>query len=578
METKNTSMNKSKQLLIHHLLEKKNWAVLTLIVLIITVMILPMLMDTDISEEYIAMGVAEVFIVILVNCLIDFNYLHDSKKYGYYLSKPISSIKRIHMVLISNALFATFFMGLLCLIGIILKLEIFEMFLVSSAWLLMLILLTSLSSLLSGNTIIAGLSTAFNFALPLFIMGVMYFAMDIVGDIVIGINVDIIMDYIIQNIYKIESLYLIEYGYNMSIMYFVVLGCNCLVIYGFMRWALKHRKNERIGEHIVFNGYKYFIALIFSIMVPFIFTNALYNHEYVTKLISFVILGTLTYYVALVILEKSFTLKKVAIKLLVIFMVVFLSIVLASGFAVKLIEKNIPDISEIDSIFVSSTDYILLPGDNDYVHLRDIDTEDVEKIKLPVYQSDEAKQLVLDLHKSLIDNPNYYYHTNVNIVYYLKDGSKTSRYFDLGYHGEDYNEKLEVILTKLMSTKEHKKIVYPFFYNDDYRNSLKNIRIEMSSKSYNEKIYLSKSEVEQFAFAVKQDIDYYLGHKDDGVVTIGYQDNYINFPSVIKGDDYEGDIENDYLYIEIWSGDSRFKNFDIPGYFVHTRAFIEDLN
>ena len=570
-------MNKSKQLLIHHLLEKKNWAVLTLIVLIITVVILPMLMDTDISEEYIAMGVAEVFIVILVNCLIDFNYLHDSKKYGYYLSKPMSSIKRIHMVLISNAIFATFFIGLLCFIGIVLKLDMMESFLVSSGWLIMLILLTSLSSLLSGNTIIAGLSTAFNFAIPLLIMGVMYFAMDIVGDIVIGINVDILMDYIIQHIYKIESLYLLEYTYNMSFMYFVVLGCHSLVVYALMRWVLKHRKNERIGEHIVFNGYKYFIALMFSIMVPFIFTSNLYSQEYVTKLIAFVILGSLTYYVSLVILEKSFKLKKVAIKLLVTFMVVFVSVVLASGFTVKLLEKNIPDISEIDSIMVSSTNNVFLPSKNDHVNLRSIDSDDIEKYKLPVYQSDEAKQLILELHQSLINNPNYNYHTDINIVYYLKDGSKKTRYFDLGYSKGDYNEELNEIFAELRKTKEHKENVYPYFYKDDYRDLLKNISIEMNSKSYNEKIYLSKAEVEKFAFAVKQDIDYYHMHKNDGSILIGYQPNYLNFPAEISDDNYEGELTNDYIYIGIYSGDSRFKSFDIPGYFTHTRNFIENL-
>jgi len=578
METKNTSMNKSKQLLIHHLLEKKNWAVLTLIVLVITVVILPMLMDTDISEEYIAMGVAEVFIVIIVNCLIDFNYLHDSKKYGYYLSKPHSNIKRIHMVLVSNALFAAFFMGILLIIGLALDLHISEVFIVGSGWLMMIMLLTALSSLLSGNTIIAGLATAFNFALPLFVIGVMYFAMDIVSDIVIGINVDIIMDYIVQNIYKLEVLYLIEFGYDMSILYFVVLACNCLVIYALMRWTLKHRKNERIGEHITFTGYKYFIALMFSIMVPFLFSTTLYNHDYTTKLISFVILGSLTYYVALVILEKSFRLQKVAIKLLGVFMIVFVSVVLASGFMVKLVEKNVPEVAEIEAIFISSSNHIRLPEDNDYVSLREIDFEDIERLKLPVYQSDKAKQLVSDLHRSLIDNPNYNYYTNISIVYYLKNGSKIARYFDLGYYRKDYNTELDGIFADLMSTEEHKKIVYPFFYKDDYRDLMKNISIEMNSKSYNEKVYLSKTEVEQFSFAVKQDIDYYSAHKNDGAIMIGYQNNYINFPPIISGDDYEGDTANDYLYIEIWSGDNRIKSFDIPGYFTHTRTFIEDLN
>ena len=85
------------------------------------------------------------------------------------------------------------------------------------------------------------------------------------------------------------------------------------------------RKNERIGDQIVFTGYKNFVALLVTTLIPLAFSSALYNNDYVAKLISFVILGSITFYVTIAIFEKSFKIDKSAFKLLAAFMIFILT-------------------------------------------------------------------------------------------------------------------------------------------------------------------------------------------------------------------------------------------------------------
>lgn len=574
METKNTRAIKSKKLLIHHLLEKKSWAALTLIVLIVTVIVLPMLMETKIREEYIIIGVIEVFVVILINCLLDFNYLHDNRKFGYYMSKPLSSIKRIHMILISNTIFASIFMGLLFIISVTNGLEVKELFLIPVSWLIILMLLTTLSSLLSGNTIIAGLSTAFNFSIPLLILGVIFFAMDIVGDIAIGINVDIIMDYIFFNIYKLDVIYLVKFVQEFTLLYFFIMGGICFGIYLLMRWTLKHRKNERIGDHILFKGYKYFIALMASIMVPFIFSTMLNNNDYVTKLIAFVILGSLTYYVALVILEKSFKMKKTAVRSLIVFMILFVGMVLLAGGITKTIEKNIPEISEIEEVLIISQDYVYVGENENYKAIQDLDLEAVRKYDISTFKLDSNKELITDIHRTIVDNPNYKNYLNLNIVYFLKDGSQINRYFDLNYNNDKTNVELNDLLFKLLQTDEHKKIVCPILYDDVYRNKQFDFSLNVNGDNINMDLILTAELFEEFVTAMKKDLHESTVVGDVNYVQLGHENDQYNF-SVRK--DLNEVKEYDYLFIRLNYGNGKYQSYDISYNFDHTREFLKNL-
>jgi len=80
--------------------------------------------------------------------------------------------------------------------------------------------------------------------------------------------------------------------------------------------------------------------------------------------LSFIILGGLTYYVALVVLDKSFRIRPKAIKVLVVFMSIFLVIVLVSGVMVTNIQGKTPDIDKIKGVYISTSSYVYLPDKN----------------------------------------------------------------------------------------------------------------------------------------------------------------------------------------------------------------------
>lgn len=579
MEQKSIIANKPKNLLIHALMEKKNWTILTLVVLLVTVIIIPIMMERDIMEEFVVIGIVEVFIVILVNCLIDFNYLHDTRKYGYYLSKPLSNVQRLHLVLISNGLFAAFFLGILFMISMVMGFDIQSLFIVPVGWLIFLVMLTGLSSQLSGNTIIAGLATAFNFALPVIFLAVIYYAMDIVSNIAIGFNVNVIMDYIVSNIYRLDYLYLLNYSYDFSVFYFIILGIVSGFIYLMTRWAIKHRKNERVGEHIMFRGYKYFIAMAFSIIVPFFFSTLMNNNEYVIKLISFVLLGSITYYVSLVILDKSFKIKRIGIKILAIFMSIFILIIVIAGFILTSIEKIVPDQSEVMGVLLSNTSEIYVPSDEKhYIRVAHLEYEDIVEYNIPIYRSEEAVSNIIELQKTIVEEArrSEYRNQTLNMIYYMKDGSRVRRYFSFSYNDIHEDSELGQAMKALMATDENKVIRFPMIFDRDYRNQHEDIRIQIDGNF--DRIVMSEKDHEAFYRAMRMDLEMYFEVGDVDIYSLGYNNQNVYFP-LIPADKIPTEVrgEEEYIYVSIYDDDKFVKGYDIPDYFNHTRTLLKTI-
>ncbi|MCH4886730.1 hypothetical protein EZV73_04080 [Acidaminobacter sp. JC074] len=574
MEQKSIMSKRTKELLIQSIKEKKQWALLTLVVLVVTVIVLPLMMEHDISEEFIALGIFEIFVVMFVNLLIDFNYLHDSRKFGYYLSKPFGAVNKMHTVMLSNSIFALIFLGGLFIISAIGGLELMELFLVPIAWLAYLVFITALASHISGNTIIAGLVTIFIYGLPVLILGVIYYAVSFVSDLAVGFNVNIIMEFVLNNIYKLDVLYLIKYVDDFSIGYFVVVFLVLLIVYSLTRWIIQHRKNERIGEFIMFRGFKYFVAVIMSVMVPFIFSNMLNSNETLVMVLSFVILGVLTYYVALVILDKSFKIKKMAIKVLLIFMSIFLAIVLISGLVVTSVQGNTPDIDKIKGIYVSTSGSVYLPNaENEYVDVSRLDYEDIIKHDLPIYTSREAKQTIIDLHKAIVDDSSFNRYMDINIIYYMESGAKTSRYFSLEYRGESYNAEILKSIKALMKTDENKIIRFPLFYDPAYRSHFRDLDANIYGGDLD--LELTSRQTDELIQMMRKDLDLYIGQYDDDIYSIGYNNSYVSFPYVEISQETKG--YRDYLSVQFVNNKTRFQNYDIPEYFEHTRLYVQKL-
>ncbi len=580
MEQKNIKPN---QLLIHTLKDKKNWAMLTLAILLVTVIIIPMLVrstigyESGIHEGFVGVGLFFVVLIVLVNCLIDFNYLHDARKFGYYASKPMSAIKRINQIIISNFMFGMTFILMLFVVSIINGHDLSMYYIIPIAWMSILILLSALGSLLSGNTIIAAITTIFNFLLPLVFLGVVYFAVTVVSDITIGFSVNQIMDFILTNIYKLELIYMVEYAETFSFMFFIVLLIECLLIYSVIRWTLTHRKNERIGEFIIFRGYKYFVALMFSVLVPYLFTSMFDTHDFLMKLITFIILGSLTYYVALVILDKSFKLKKVAFKLLIGFMSLFIIIVSVAGFSVKTIEKNLPEMDAVEKVFLSNSNgfYMGEWPKQEYVGLGSITGNKIETYNLPTYQSDDAIRKIITLHEALIENPETGYYGYFNVVYFLKDGSVMKRFYELRPTGGVVNQDFEAALNDLVRTDGNKEVMFPFIYDEKVRAKYSSITLNVQSNFDSYDQFLSKEEIELFVIAMKKDIDFYFENAEFGSYDYGFNNNEFYFQHQLGI--YDEDIKDDTTYIQPINGTNRLKGYNIPHYFDHTRDFLKTI-
>lgn len=587
MEMKN--ILPSKNLIIHHLKEKKNWFVLTSLILIITVLILPLLLDTEIEEGIIAIGIFEVFVIAGVNCLIDFNYLHDSRKYGYVLSKPIGSVKQLNLVLLINVIFSFTFMGVLAIIGAISGIEVLEFFLPTCSWLLVLIFLCGYSSHLSGNTIIAGIASLFNFAVPLFVLGVIYFAMDIVSNMVNGFNVTLLLDYVVEHIYRLDIIYFIKFvDYPNWPLYFAYLIGLLFGIYMLTIYAIDKRKNEYIGDHIVFKTYKYFVALLVSLLIPFVFIQVMNNNGFVAKLIAFLLLGSISYYVTLVILEKSFKLQKKAYKILAVFMAIFFTIVLIAGFSVKHFESKIPDLEDIEAVVMTDSTWVYFDKLDKSISVINLSYEDALAYNVSMYEDEKNIKLITDIHRSILENDNYQYYANVNIIYYLKNGKQVKRYFRLEPNDrQPFNTELDDIAEIFEETDEFKSFVMPYVYDEKYAQNFIDGQIWVDTSIGQKHLLITPELNEGLRIAIEKDIEEAVKNPTS-FHSLNYDSHYGYYNSK-RNMTYETveeeavtdsveDIYYEYTSIRISSleEDVIYLNLDIG--FRHTYDYIKSLD
>jgi len=136
MESKSMRENNFIKLLINKIAEKKNWFIISFVTIFITSVFVPILMYEEITDVGVFIGMFELFAVVFLNCMIDFSYLHDSRKFSYYMSKPIRDMEKINVIIVSNIIFAGIFTVLLGFIAVFSSESIFDMFIVTMPWML----------------------------------------------------------------------------------------------------------------------------------------------------------------------------------------------------------------------------------------------------------------------------------------------------------------------------------------------------------------------------------------------------------------------------------------------------------
>jgi len=240
MEKKNNFM----PLLIYSIKEKKNWVLLSTVIIFLTTLVIPYILRAD-NEFFIMFGIFELFVLILINCLVDNSFLHNESKLTYYMSKPVPLSRQIMINIVANTVFTVYLLVLIIVSVLIQDVdnEILRVFKMLIPWLSAIILLSSLSSVLSGNTLMAGAITIFNFCLPLIILLVTMFIFTILENVVIGFSADVLNDYFTKNIYKLDYLYFTRYvDTSIDLVYILLLPIILIFIGLLLIRFIKRRK------------------------------------------------------------------------------------------------------------------------------------------------------------------------------------------------------------------------------------------------------------------------------------------------------------------------------------------------
>jgi len=486
MELNTMKLNNFMKLLMNSLKSKKNWFLISTVIIFVTTLLIPYILKST-EEFFIAFGIVEIFIIVFLNCLIDNSFFHSDAKLAYYKSKPISFGKQISISIVSNVIFTCFLIILLSLSMAFhdASYEFVQSFKFLVPWLAIGIFLSALSSILTGNTIMAGIMTIFNFSLPALFYLIIMFVFTILEDIVVGFSANVLMDTLTNTFYKLEYIYFYEYiDKQIDFIYVLLFGAILIILSVSINICIKRRKNENTGDFIVFDGFKYFVSVLASIIIPATFSMLLYEEGVASKIIVAIVLSILTYYIIIAVLEKSFRISKFSIKLFVCCMTIFIALTGGTILFANQFKNDIPNPEDVKMAYVGNDTWVF----NNYINSRsDYKNEEYEdfmkwarKNNITIFTDKESIKYVTDLHSEMLFDQTYnvgddYYVNNVIISYWMNDGSVIIRDYKFKKgETETGNKRKDDIANKLINSKELKEKRYYYLYDESYYN-VKNI-------------------------------------------------------------------------------------------------------
>lgn len=479
MEKKNNFM----PMLIYSIKEKKNWVFLSTVIIFLTTLLIPYILRAD-EEFFIMFGIVELFILVFINCLVDNSFLHNESKLTYYRSKPVTLSRQIIINIVTNAIFTVYLLILIVLSVVFqgLDYEILEVFKMLIPWLMAIILLSSLSSILSGNTLMAGAMTIFNFCLPLIILLVTMFVFTILENAVIGFSADVLIDYFINNVYRLDYLYFVRYANKESIdlTYLLLLPIIMIFISLLLQKFIKKRKNENTG-FIVFDGFKYFVAVLACMIIPAFFSLSLSRYTNIgSKLIISALLAVLSYYIIIAFIEKSFRISKLSIRVFIVSMAIFIAITGGTVAIANQYKNVVPDPEDVQMAYVGNQRWSVTNIDrylNGYYSNENIDFSEWKRNNnIVTYEGKDIIENIVELHKEILkdqtfnNNPDYYGMNNFVIAYWMKDGSTIIRDYKLTVEDQfkKEHEAKNQIANKLLNSSDYKKQRYYYLYDEKY--------------------------------------------------------------------------------------------------------------
>ena len=488
MEKKNNFM----PMLLYSIKEKRNWVLLSTVIIFLTTLVIPYILRAD-QEAFIMFGIVELFILVFINCLVDNSFLHNESKLAYYRSKPVPLRNQIIINIATNAVFMVYLLVLIVLSVVFqgLNPEILEVFKMLIPWLLAIILLSSLSSILSGNTLMAGAMTIFNFCLPLIILLVTMFVFTILENTVIGFSADVLNDYFIDNVYRLDYLYFTRYVDNESIdlTYLLLLPIILIFISLLINKFIKRRKNENTG-FIVFSGFKYFVAVLACLIIPAAFSISLSRYTSIaSRLIISALLAVLSYYIIIAFIEKSFRISKSSIKVFLVSMVLFTAVTGSTVAIANQYKDLVPNPQDVRMAYVGNQRWTVNEVDRylKYNYENMGFSEWKRNRGMIIYEEIDNIENITELHKEILEDQtfyhqsNYYGMNNFVIAYWMKDGSTIIRDYKLS-PVDKFTKEQEVkneISNKLLNSSDFKWQKFYYLYDEEYysgRNLYANLK------------------------------------------------------------------------------------------------------
>lgn len=488
MEKKNNFM----PMLLYSIKEKRNWVLLSTVIIFLTTLVIPYILRAD-EEAFIMFGIVELFILVFINCLVDNSFLHNESKLAYYRSKPVPLRNQIIINIATNAVFMVYLLVLIVLSVVFqgLNPEILEVFKMLIPWLLAIILLSSLSSILSGNTLMAGAMTIFNFCLPLIILLVTMFVFTILENTVIGFSADVLNDYFIDNVYRLDYLYFTRYVDNESIdlTYLLLLPIILIFISLLINKFIKRRKNENTG-FIVFSGFKYFVAVLACLIIPAAFSISLSRYTSIaSRLIISALLAVLSYYIIIAFIEKSFRISKSSIKVFLVSMVLFTAVTGSTVAIANQYKDLVPNPQDVRMAYVGNQRWTVNEVDRylKYNYENMGFSEWKRNRGMIIYDEIDNIENITELHKGILKDQtfyhqsNYYGMNNFVIAYWMKDGSTIIRDYKLS-PVDKFTKEQEVkneISNKLLNSSDFKWQKFYYLYDEEYysgRNLYANLK------------------------------------------------------------------------------------------------------
>ena len=488
MEKKNNFM----PMLLYSIKEKRNWVLLSTVIIFLTTLVIPYILRAD-QEAFIMFGIVELFILVFINCLVDNSFLHNESKLAYYRSKPVPLRNQIIINIATNAVFMVYLLVLIVLSVVFqgLNPEILEVFKMLIPWLLAIILLSSLSSILSGNTLMAGAMTIFNFCLPLIILLVTMFVFTILENTVIGFSADVLNDYFIDNVYRLDYLYFTRYVDNKSIdlTYLLLLPIILIFISLLINKFIKRRKNENTG-FIVFSGFKYFVAVLACLIIPAAFSISLSRYTSIaSRLIISALLAVLSYYIIIAFIEKSFRISKSSIKVFLVSMVLFTAVTGSTVAIANQYKDLVPNPQDVRMAYVGNQRWTVNEVDRylKYNYENMGFSEWKRNRGMIIYEEIDNIENITELHKEILEDQtfyhqsNYYGMNNFVIAYWMKDGSTIIRDYKLSpvYKFTKEQEVKNEISNKLLNSSDFKWQKFYYLYDEEYysgRNLYANLK------------------------------------------------------------------------------------------------------